>query len=763
MLVAQPPEPVRNAPQAMLRYLRTSVAGFFLVFATALMLSSSARAQQFTRDTADIPPSSDYTENVDFADVDNDGDWDAAFAEGGDNGNAQNHLWINQGGAQGGTIGVFTNVTATQFPVVSDDSRDVEFVDFDNDGDVDLYISNTSTHTNQGNRWWTNMGGIQGGTVGFYTDETSTRWAGLGGAGSSIPPSQVLAGGGFIDFSCDCDFGDLNNDGNIDLLHSTYGGAFGGQIPMRIFLNDGTGVFSEFNPSGFQLSGQHINNGDPGLWCEGTQSADTIDSTGVHCDIASTTLDIEIGDIDGDLDLDILQGARVELPRMFQNRFQENGGTLGFRDVTGSAYPSGYSTGDGHYASEFGDFDNDGDLDIYGLNWLQHGFSFTDCTMKNVGNGTFNTLTALSNSDSDDNEGDFIDYDEDGNVDLFIANFSGQDRFYHNDGTGVLTYQATGTILPSDTTQSLDADGADVDNDGDPDIFVANDANQAEWFLKNNGTNHDTSAPRLYRLEQAHDRAPSAAPTVVRVQVYDNQPYYGTWYIPVHLEVSVDGGAPTNYPMRPSMGQIFRGEIPGTLSGTITYHAVASDQYGNTGVSGSHFYISQGSSPMVSFCEPGVGGTIACPCGNPPAVAGRGCDNFGAASGGAVLSAVGVPSLAADTLVLTCTGENSTAFTIFAQGTTSNPTGTIFGAGVRCAGGALKRLYNGPASAGAITRPGAGDPSISVRSAALGNTIHSGETRFYFAYYRDPQAAAPCANPGSTFNSSQSGSIVWAP
>src|SRR5580765_2497726 len=219
----------------MNRRLRSSVAaGAFLLLAAV-----SARAQQFTRDTADIPPSGDYTENVDFADVDNDGDWDAAFAEGGDNGNAQNHLWINQGGAQGGTVGVFTNVTATQLPIFSDDSRDVEFVDFDNDGDLDLYISNTSTHSSQSNRWWANMGGAQGGTIGFYQDQTLTRWSGLGGAGSSIPPSQVLGSGGFIDFSCDCDFGDLDNDGDIDLVHSTYGGAFGGQIPMRIFLNDG--------------------------------------------------------------------------------------------------------------------------------------------------------------------------------------------------------------------------------------------------------------------------------------------------------------------------------------------------------------------------------------------------------------------------------------------------------------------------------------------------------------------------------------------
>ena len=55
---------------------------------------------------------------------------------------------------------------------------------------------------------------------------------------------------------------------------------------------------------------------------------------------------------------------------MFENRLEENGGVLGFRDVTSSAFPSGYTSGDGHYEEEMGDLDGDGDLDIYGLNWL---------------------------------------------------------------------------------------------------------------------------------------------------------------------------------------------------------------------------------------------------------------------------------------------------------------------------------------------------------------------------------------------------------
>src|SRR5258705_2108147 len=363
--------------------------------------------------------------------------------------------------------------------------------------------------------------------------------------------------------------------------------------------------------------------------------------------------------------------------------------------------------------------------------------------MKNNGNGTFAAPVALTNSDSGYNEGDFFDYDLDGDLDLFIANFSGQERVYQNDGTGNFTYQNTNVVLPPDGTTSLDADAADVDNDGDPDVFVANDANQPEWYLRNNTTANDTHAPRLFHLEQAPNRAPSATPTVVRVQVEDNQPYYGTWYIPVHLEVSVDGGPTTNYPMRTSMGQIFRGEIPGALAGVISYHVVAADQYGNTGTSNSRIYLPQGTSPMASFCSPGDSRVVACACDNPPSIVGRGCNNFAAFSGGAILSAAGTPSLGADTLVFTASGENATAFTIVVQGTTSNPTGFVFGAGVRCARGILKRLYTGSAPGGSNPPPGRADPSVSARSAAPGTTIQPCDPRHYITSNPHPARCSP--------------------
>jgi hypothetical protein len=167
---------------------------------------------------------------------------------------------------------------------------------------------------------------------------------------------------------------------------------------------------------------------------------------------------------------------------------------------------------------------------------------------------------------------------------------------------------------------------------------------------------------------------------------------------------------------------------------------------------------------LVPFCFPGLNGVIPCPCNNPPTGTGKGCNNFGAGpTDSAQLTATGSPSLSADTLVFTSTGENNTSLTIFLQGTTSSATGLVYGAGVRCVTGTLKRLYTGGATGGSITRPSGADPSVHVRSAALGDPISAGQARYYMTYYRDPNAAGPCGNTASTFNDSQAGSITWAP
>jgi type IV secretory pathway TrbL component len=169
-----------------------------------------------------------------------------------------------------------------------------------------------------------------------------------------------------------------------------------------------------------------------------------------------------------------------------------------------------------------------------------------------------------------------------------------------------------------------------------------------------------------------------------------------------------------------------------------------------------------GSDAFSISCVPGDGGVIACPCGNPPAGSGLGCNNS-SANGGASIHAFGVASLASDTVVFATTGEKTTATSILLQGTSQSASGLSFGQGVRCATGSLKRLFTKTASGGSITAPNfsAGDPSVSVRSAALGDTIAPGTSRWYLVYYRDPIVLGGCPSM-DTFNATQTGQIDWS-
>lgn len=166
-----------------------------------------------------------------------------------------------------------------------------------------------------------------------------------------------------------------------------------------------------------------------------------------------------------------------------------------------------------------------------------------------------------------------------------------------------------------------------------------------------------------------------------------------------------------------------------------------------------------GLDPLIYVCDPGIAGTLACPCSNPASSSNRGCDNS-AGTGGARLTSVGTALLQNDTLLLTTQDQRPTGTTIILQGTTLNPTGTVFGQGIRCAAGTLKRLYVKTASGGSVTAPEISDQTISQRSAALGDTIFPGTDRAYLAYYRDPVVLGGCP-ASSTFNATNTGTITW--
>jgi hypothetical protein len=165
--------------------------------------------------------------------------------------------------------------------------------------------------------------------------------------------------------------------------------------------------------------------------------------------------------------------------------------------------------------------------------------------------------------------------------------------------------------------------------------------------------------------------------------------------------------------------------------------------------------------PATYLCDPGSGPTQPCPCSNPPSGPGRGCNNS-SATGGASITGAGNASVGASTVVFTTANEKPTALTILLQGTTVNTGGIVFGQGIRCAAGSLKRLYQHNAVGGSITAPSGTDLDIPTRSFNLGDPILSGQHRYYLAYYRDATVLGGCS-AFSTFNDTNTADVLWGP
>jgi hypothetical protein len=168
------------------------------------------------------------------------------------------------------------------------------------------------------------------------------------------------------------------------------------------------------------------------------------------------------------------------------------------------------------------------------------------------------------------------------------------------------------------------------------------------------------------------------------------------------------------------------------------------------------------------FCEPNTAATMPCPCGNVPSGPGRGCNNS-LNTGGASLTASGSASLGADTMVLfaasigtggpTCANVVTTPLSVLYQAdTVTGP--SLFGDGVLCSGGNVLLLAARPAVAGTFQFPLTTDPSVSARSAALGDVLAVGASRSYFLAYRD---SCPTFCTPSPRNKTNSYLVIWLP
>jgi hypothetical protein len=195
-----------------------------------------------------------------------------------------------------------------------------------------------------------------------------------------------------------------------------------------------------------------------------------------------------------------------------RNALYQNNGDGTFRDVTQTAGVPGTGYGLG---CVWGDYDNDGFPDLYvtqyGRNVLYH----------NNGNGTFTDVTdkagvaALEFGAQFHSGATFFDYDRDGRLDLYVGSYvelgSDSPRYctvngvktscpptaykgtpailYHNNGDGTFTNVTKAAGIYQPRGKNLAVGAADYDNDGWPDLFVANDGvNAYLYHNEHNGT-----------------------------------------------------------------------------------------------------------------------------------------------------------------------------------------------------------------------------------------------------------------------------------
>lgn len=233
-------------------------------------------------------------------------------------------------------------------------------------------------------------------------------------------------------------------------------------------------------------------------------------------------------DMDGDGDLDaylVQAGSLTADPRTRPgNRLYENVGQGRFRDISegSGAEDRGYGMG-----VTAGDYDNDGDVDLYVTNYGPN------TLLRNDGAGRFSDVSAAAGVDHDGwgVSTAFLDYDVDGDLDLFVANYvnwsigieqdcynnSGltdyclptnygapaMDRLFRNEGDGSFADVSVEAGLESAFGNGLGVVCGDFDGDGRIDIFVANDTMMNQlWLNQGDGRFVDESLLRGCALDE---------------------------------------------------------------------------------------------------------------------------------------------------------------------------------------------------------------------------------------------------------------------
>jgi hypothetical protein len=184
-------------------------------------------------------------------------------------------------------------------------------------------------------------------------------------------------------------------------------------------------------------------------------------------------------DNDGDVDVFVLRGAWLFQAGRHPNSLLRNDGNGRFDDVTFEA-----GLGREHYPTQTGawaDYDNDGDLDLYVGNESTPKLAAPGQLFRNNGDGTFTDVAAAAGvtNMSFAKAVSWGDYDGDRDPDLFVSNLSGANRLYRNEGDGTFVDVAS-SVGVTEPFASFPAWFWDVDNDGNLDLFVSSYAASIE-------------------------------------------------------------------------------------------------------------------------------------------------------------------------------------------------------------------------------------------------------------------------------------------
>jgi hypothetical protein len=417
------------------------------------------------------------TMSIAWGDYDNDGDLDLAAGNFG----GSSQLFRNENGKLALTVNWKNPIIGPGIFTLG--RSNLAWGDYDNDGDLDLAVGFERTCLTLGgctpiepNRLYENQGGIL---------TASQDWQ----PSSNIDTHSMA-------------WGDYDNDGDLDLAvgngthwaNNIWGPAEVGS-PNYLYQNN-AGILgttpiwlsSESAPTTSLAWGDYDQDGDLDLavgngseywsWIgvipfpnqlyknEGMENGSCRLALAWSSTEADMTNSVAWGDYDNDGDLDLAVG------NLGQNRLYRNDRG----NLTPSAVWSSDETDDTRSIA-WGDYDGDGDLD------LAAGNSGANHLYRNE-NGKLTTFAVWSSLEADNTTSiAWSDYDGDGDLDLAAGNEGQPNRLYRNDDGVLTTYAAWSADAASDTTSIA---WGDYDGDGDPDLAIGN-KNQAGQLYRNTG------------------------------------------------------------------------------------------------------------------------------------------------------------------------------------------------------------------------------------------------------------------------------------